>query len=69
MTETCKNCRKTFDSGIWISPQFNDKKVILFCSSRCKNEYTKIKLRRIKAEYPKYYNKLMKSAKNKIKHE
>ena len=59
MTEKCKNCCKEFESGIWVSPQFTDEKVLLFCSEKCKNEYIKIKLERIKVNYPKYYGKLM----------
>ena len=64
MTETCKTCRKKFDSGIWISPQFADEGVLLFCSEKCKKEYLKMKFRRIKTQYPNYYNKIMKSSKN-----
>ena len=67
MTEKCKTCHKKFYSGIWMSPQFKDEKVLLFCSEKCKKEYIKIKLNRIKVNYPKYYNKLIKSSKkNKI---
>lgn len=61
MSEICKTCRKEFDSGIWMTPQFKDEKVLLFCSNKCKNEYIKMKLRRIKANYPKYYDKIMKN--------
>lgn len=64
MSETCKTCKKKFDSGIWISPQFVEEKVLLFCSERCKNEYLKKKLNRIKTEYPKYYDKIIKSSKD-----
>lgn len=32
MTETCKTCKKEYVSGIWMSPQFVDEKVLLFCS-------------------------------------
>lgn len=60
MSETCKTCRKKFDSGIWIAPQFVDEKVLLFCSDKCKKEYLKKKLNRIKIEYPKYYGRLKK---------
>ena len=28
MTETCKTCRKKFDSGICIAPQFADEGVL-----------------------------------------
>ncbi len=64
MSEICKTCEKGFDSGIWISPQFRDEKVLLFCSNKCKNEYLKMKLERIKTEYPEYYDKIMKSSRN-----
>mgnify|MGYP001576491365 FL=1 len=63
--EICKNCHNEFDSGIWVSPKFKDEKVLLFCSDKCKNKYIKIRLRRIKIEYPKYYKKLMKKDGNK----
>lgn len=65
MSEICKTCHKEFDSGIWISPQFKDEKVLLFCSKKCKNEYIQMKLERIKVNYPKYYNKIIKSSKKK----
>ena len=65
MSETCKTCRKKFDSGIWMSPQFKDERVLLFCSNKCKNQYLKMKLERIKVNYPKYYDKIMKSSKKK----
>lgn len=63
MSETCKTCKKDFDSGIWLAPQFADEKVLLFCSEKCKKEYLKMKLERIKSGYPKYYEKLSKSSK------
>ena len=63
MSEICKTCRKEFDSGIWMSPQFKDERVLLFCSDKCKDEYLKMKLERIKVNYPKYYDKIMKSLK------
>ena len=59
--EICKSCNNKFDSGIWISPQFKYEKVLLFCSDKCKKKYIKMKLRRIKVNYPKYYNKLIKN--------
>ena len=64
MSETCKTCKKKFDSGIWVASQFADEGVLLFCSEECKKEYLKMKLRRIKTQYPNYYNKIMKSSKN-----
>ena len=64
MSEICKICRKKFDSGIWISPQFADENVLLFCSEKCKKEYIKMKLERIKTGYPQYYKKIVKSIKN-----
>jgi len=64
MSETCKTCRKKFDSGIWLASEFKEEKVFLFCSDKCKKKYLKVKLRRIKTEYPKYYERLMKSKKH-----
>jgi len=108
ISEKCKTCKEKFDSGIWISPQFADEKVLLFCSEnfekvgkskfsdknfaqissgilipdtfkskgfevfgnrnyakfssdKCKREYLKMKLNRIKTGYPKYYDRLVKS--------
>ena len=68
MGETCKTCKKKFDSGIWIASQFAEEKVLLFCSEKCKKEYLKKKLRRIKIEYPKYYDEIVKSSKEVEKH-
>ncbi|MEK6893056.1 MAG: hypothetical protein AABX07_02540 [Nanoarchaeota archaeon] len=64
MSEKCKSCKEEFDSGIWLAHQFNDEKVLLFCSEECKEDYLNKKLRRIKAEYPKYYDKIVKSVKS-----
>jgi len=64
MSEKCKNCRREFNSGIWISPQFADEKVLLFCSEKCKKEYLKMKLERIKVNYPKFHEKIMQTSKN-----
>ena len=58
MDESCKTCRKKFESGIWLSPEFADEKVLLFCSEDCKKKYLKMKLRRIKTQYPKHYKKI-----------
>ncbi len=58
MTEKCKTCKEEIDSGIWISPQFVDEGVLLFCSEKCKDEYIQAKLERIKVQYPKYYEKI-----------
>lgn len=66
MSEICKTCKKKFDSGIWIAPQFADEKVLLFCSNKCKKKYLEKKLNRIKTEYPKYHEKLKKSSKKSI---
>ena len=63
MAEKCKTCKKEFNSGIWVSPQFRDEKVLLFCSNKCKNNYIRSKLERIKWNYPNYYKKIMKSLK------
>ena len=60
MRETCKTCKKEFNSGIWLSPKFKDEKVLLFCSEKCKEKYFKMKLERIKVNYPEYYKKLKK---------
>ncbi len=60
MSETCKTCCNKFVSGIWLSSQFKDEKVLLFCSNKCKKRYIKMKLERIKVNYPKYYNKIKK---------
>ena len=64
--EICKKCCNRFDSGIWISSQFKDEKLLLFCSEKCKSVYFNIKIRRIKEEYTKYYEKLAKDGKEKI---
>ncbi len=58
MSESCKTCRKEFNSGIWLAPEFADEKVFLFCSENCKKKYLKMKLRRIKTQYPKHYKKI-----------
>ena len=65
MTEMCKTCKKKVDSGIFISSQFYDEKVLLFCSDECKEKYIKAKIERIKVGYPKYYDKIMKFQKEK----
>jgi len=65
MNEKCKTCKEEFDQGIWISPQFADEKVLLFCSNKCKKKYLKRKLERIKSGYPEYYKKIMKFKKEK----
>lgn len=57
-TEKCKNCEKQFESGIWLAPEFKDEKVLLFCSEKCKKEYLRMKLRRIKMKYPNHYEKI-----------
>ena len=61
MSENCKTCHKRFSSGIWMSPQFKDEQVLLFCSEKCKNKWLKMKLRRLKWNYPNYYKKIMKN--------
>ncbi len=58
MAETCKTCRKKFDSGIWLAPEFVDEKVLLFCSEKCKKRYLKERLNKIKIEYPRHYRKI-----------
>lgn len=64
MKERCKTCQKQCNSGIWVSPQFKDEKVLLFCSKDCRDEYISMKLERIKVNYPKFYDKIMKSKNN-----
>jgi len=64
MSEKCKVCKEKFNSGIWLTPQFKEEKVFLFCSDKCKNKYIKEKLERIKMKYPNYYNKLLKTKGN-----
>ena len=56
----CKTCNNEFKSGIWLAPEFADEKVLLFCSEKCKKEYIKSKLMRLKSSYPDYYKKLLK---------
>ena len=58
MSESCKTCLKEFESGIWLSSEFADEKVLLFCSEKCKKKYLKMKLRRIKTQYYSYYKKI-----------
>jgi ribosomal protein L24E len=58
MKNSCRFCKKEYCSGIWLSPQFADEKVLLFCSEKCKENYLKKKLERIRAEYPNYYEKI-----------
>ncbi|MFH1276732.1 MAG: hypothetical protein ABIH82_06490 [Candidatus Woesearchaeota archaeon] len=64
MSETCKTCKEQFDSGVWKAPQFNNEKVLLFCTEKCRNKYLNMKLERIKVEYPGYYQKLLKKKKS-----
>jgi len=63
MNEHCKICKKECSEGIWLSPQFSNEKVLLFCSEKCKQKYILAKLERIKVNYPVYYEKLKKSKK------
>lgn len=63
MSETCKNCKKEIDSGIFMSPQFKEEKVLSFCSEKCKEEYLRSKLESLKSSYPKYYEKIIKDPK------
>lgn len=60
MLEKCKTCKKEIESGIWLSPQFADEKTLLFCSEKCKKDYLKDKLNKIKSSYPDYYKKIIK---------
>ena len=61
--EKCKSCHKEYSSGIWLSPQFKNEKVLLFCSAECQDKYLEMELERIKVNYPAYYEKLTKSKK------
>jgi ribosomal protein L24E len=61
MSETCKICKGNFLSGIWIAPQFVDEKVLLFCSEKCKTNYVDMKLMKIKSNYPRFHEKIVKS--------
>lgn len=68
MSETCKTCKKEFNSGIWLAPQFPDEKVLLFCSDKCQHEHVKAKLERIRGNYPIFYEKIMKSLREDKRH-
>jgi len=46
-----------------MSPQFRDERVLLFCSEKCKDEYIEGKLKRIKSNYPEYYDEIKKNPK------
>lgn len=59
----CGNCKNNVNSGIWMNSQFRDCPVWYFCSKKCKNEFVKKKISRIKTNYPKYYEKVMKAKK------
>jgi len=60
--ERCKNCGEEFDSGIWVGSQFANEKVYLFCSDKCRIEFLKCKLEKIRLEYPSFYDKLKRSS-------
>jgi len=60
----CKNCQNEASSGIWVESQFKGNSPLLFCSEKCKKEFVKMKLERIKVNYPRYYEKVMKVNKN-----
>lgn len=57
---TCLQCKKKNSSGIWIESKFKENPILIFCSEKCKNEYLKRKIDKIKIEYPKYYEKIIK---------
>jgi len=65
MSKACRNCKKEISSGIWIESKFKDTPIYIFCSEKCKEEYSKSKLTRIKTEYPKYHEKIMKLSEKK----
>jgi len=56
----CKNCKINALSGIWVESQFKGNSPLLFCSEECKKDFVRMRLNRIKVEYPKYYEKVMK---------
>ena len=58
----CKTCKNKFNSGVWLASKFSNERVILFCSEKCKIKYLKTNLRRIKEEYPHYYQKIKNEA-------
>lgn len=58
--ERCKFCGEDISQGIWISSQFANEKVYLFCSDKCMKEFLIKKLEKIRVEYPGYYKKLKK---------
>lgn len=60
MGERCKECKKEIEKGIWLSPEFIEENILLFCSEKCKANYLKNKLRGIKEEYPNHYEKIKK---------
>lgn len=60
MTEKCKNCKKEIESGIFESSQFKEQRTYLFCSEKCRDEFVKMKLERIKVNYPRYYDEVTK---------
>ena len=61
--EKCKLCRKECSAGIWLSPQYKSEKVLLFCSTNCRDKYISSKMERIKINYPTFYDKIIKSKK------
>ena len=61
--EKCIFCRKECSAGIWRSPQYKSEKVLLSCSADCRDKYLLMKMERIKVNYPKFYDKLIKSKK------
>ena len=58
VSEKCRLCHKECFTGIWLSPQFKDEKVLLFCSVLCKDKYVSMKLERIRINYPKFSDKV-----------
>jgi ribosomal protein L24E len=63
MPEKCKKCKKEIESGIWESSKFKEQRIYLFCSEKCRDEFIKARLEKIKIEYPDYYQKIMKDPK------
>lgn len=60
ITQSCKTCKKICSKGLWLSPQFIEEKVLLFCSEKCMSEWKTIKLQRVKTNYPEYYSNIIK---------
>lgn len=56
----CTECKQEISSGIWVESKFKDSSLLLFCTEKCKKEYIRRKIEKIKTGYPEYYKKEMK---------